>query len=315
MPVTEVPSVLLTKVHSYLTPGNSAGLAACSQRMRDARDREVLWRQFCTHRWAGKQWVGIGGGLGPAAIAEVNAGAGTHAVIEALDELLEANEGVGGDEAAGTEAGGAVHQPMGTRPNAQAPRWKRLYYAAEVDARRTVPFRSDFVDRQWHFNFTEEAGASGMRSIRTVQFDVAEDGDGGPLSGWMHIRNYPPLPWRLEPLEVVDEAEGTGPVCQVLIASYPPHHVKRNPDDWGWIIWNDKVSMLTVRDNAQALPSILQRRSCYDQQLQYLGDEASDNHDDDSDMASNEGSVHDDHSPIIGWLTALFGLDVEVDAP
>jgi hypothetical protein len=109
-----------------------------------------------------------------------------------------------------------------TSPSACSPAgasWADVYRLLIMDSKRTFICTDEMAQLNWWFNFSSGAGGGTHRSAQKVVFnseafstfesrmaelrsDPSSDGTGDPdYHGRLSMRGYPPMPWKLEPLD------------------------------------------------------------------------------------------------------------------
>lgn len=105
--------------------------------------------------------------------------------------------------------------------------WRQLYHSLASAAREPFDARH-LTALSWAFNFTREAGGTGLRTLQIVRFEVPLALEHQPAScGVLRMRGYPPLTCKLH--ESV-----------LRIANFAPHGIRRLPS-WEWKISNSNV--------------------------------------------------------------------------
>eukprot|EP00929_Paragymnodinium_shiwhaense_P079604 TRINITY_DN41498_c0_g1_i1.p1 TRINITY_DN41498_c0_g1~~TRINITY_DN41498_c0_g1_i1.p1 ORF type:complete len:404 (+),score=43.12 TRINITY_DN41498_c0_g1_i1:94-1305(+) len=122
--------------------------------------------------------------------------------------------------------------------NEQFPRvrWFHLYHHLLAGARDPIHPR-ELADLQWAFNFSGPAGGRGLLTAQIVRFEPSiYDESRCTKTGYMHLENYPPLPYELQVSQ--------GGASSLQIANFPIHPVERLPS-WEWRISNANVVLVS----------------------------------------------------------------------
>lgn len=110
--------------------------------------------------------------------------------------------------------------------------WRGRYAWVEGDAARTRLTEDELAGRRWRFNFSPAAGGRGTATLRACRF----------RGGWMHVPEYPPLPYRL--------VDRDGGVHTLRVANFPPHEIERLPDG-EWLILNENVTIVSCHEGEE----------------------------------------------------------------